>query len=157
MCRRSRPLTSTRRDLLPPDIADELAKLQDQVPPFPQDQAVAIIEEALGESVDTIFARFSPEPLASASVAQVHAATLHSGEEVVVKVLRPGIEKTIRQDISLLFTLARLVEKYLPDGKRLRPLEVVDDYQHTILDELDLQREGANTSQLRRNFENSDM
>lgn len=150
-------MLSTRRDLLPPDIADELAKLQDQVPPFPQDQAVAIIEQALGESVDKVFAQFSPEPLASASVAQVHAATLHSGEAVVVKVLRPGIEKTILQDIALLFTLARLVEKYLPDGKRLRPLEVIDDYQHTILDELDLQREGANTSQLRRNFENCDL
>lgn len=150
-------MLSTRRDLLPPDIADELAKLQDQVPPFPQQQAIALIEEALGESVDKIFAQFSAEPMASASVAQIHAATLHSGEQVVVKVVRPGIEKTIRQDIALLFTLARLVEKYLADGRRLRPVEVVDDYQHTILDELDLQREGANTSQLRRNFENSEM
>lgn len=148
-------MLSTRRDLLPADIADELAKLQDQVPPFPQDQAIATIEKALGETVDTIFAQFSPEPLASASVAQVHAATLHSGEQVVVKVLRPGIEKTIRQDIALLFTLARLIEKYLPDGKRLRAIDVVNDYQQTILDELDLQHEGANTSQLRRNFENS--
>ena len=104
-------MLSTRRDLLPADIADELAKLQDQVPPFPQDQAIATIEKALGETVDTIFAQFSPEPLASASVAQVHAATLHSGEQVVVKVLRPGIEKTIRQDIALLFTLPRLIEK----------------------------------------------
>ncbi len=149
-------MLSTRRDLIPIDIADELAKLQDQVPPFPQQQAIATIEAALGESVDTIFARFSAEPMASASVAQVHAATLHSGEQVVVKVVRPGIKKIITQDIKLLFTLARLIEKYLPDGKRLRPVEVIADYQLTILDELDLQREAANTSQLRRNFEHSD-
>ncbi len=148
---------STRRDLLPEDIIEELAKLQDRVPPFPSVQAIAIIETALGKPVNELFASFNPEPMASASVAQVHAATLHSGEEVVVKVIRPGIEKVIRQDISLLFTLAKLVQKYLADGKRLRPVEVVDDYQHTILDELDLKREGANTSQLRRNFEGSDL
>lgn len=150
-------LLSTRRDLLPDDIAWELAKLQDQVAPFPSQLAIESIEGALGQPVQDLFAEFSEEPLASASVAQVHAATLHSGEDVVVKVLRPGIEKTIRQDIQLLFTLARWVEKLLPDGRRLRPVEVVDDYQHTILDELDLQREGANTSQLRRNFEQSDL
>jgi ubiquinone biosynthesis protein len=150
-------MLSTRRDLLPDDIIEQLAKLQDQVPPFPSAQAVQIIEQALGKPVDELFASFNREPMASASVAQVHAATLHSGEEVVVKVIRPGIEKTIRQDINLLFTLARLVAKYLPDGRRLRPVEVVDDYQITILDELDLQREGANTSQLRRNFTNSEL
>ncbi len=148
-------MLSTRRDLLPDDIADELAKLQDQVPPFPEEQALAIIEQSLKKPVGELFAEFSSSALASASVAQVHAATLHSGEQVVVKVIRPGIEKTIRQDIALLFTLARLVEKHLGDGRRLRPVEVVEDYQHTILDELDLQKEGANTSQLRRNFENS--
>lgn len=150
-------MLSTRRDLLPDDIIQELAKLQDQVPPFPQEQAVAIIEQALGKPVAGLYAEFDRNPMASASVAQVHAATLHSGEQVVVKVIRPGIEKTIRQDIALLFTLARLIEKHLPDGRRLRPLEVVDDYQITILDELDLQREGANTSQLRRNFEGSEL
>ncbi len=150
-------MLSTRRDLLPDDIIDELAKLQDQVPPFPSQQAIGIIEGALGQSVSALFAQFDPQPMASASVAQVHAATLFSGEDVVVKVVRPGIEQTIRQDIQLLFTLAELVEKYFPDGRRLRPVDVVDDYQITIIDELDLQREGANTSQLRRNFANSDL
>lgn len=150
-------MLSTRRDLLPDDIIDELAKLQDQVPPFPSRQAIDIIEGALGQPVDNLFAQFSSQPMASASVAQVHAATLFSGEEVVVKVIRPGIELTIRQDIKLLFTLAELVEKYFPDGRRLRPVDVVSDYQITILDELDLQREGANTSQLRRNFADSDL
>jgi ubiquinone biosynthesis protein len=148
-------MLSTRRDLLPPDIAEELAKLQDQVPPFCKEKAVAIIEEALEQPVSELFAEFSNEPLASASVAQVHAATLHSGEEVVVKVVRPDIEKTIRQDIALLFILARFIERNMLDGKRLRPVEVVAEYQHTIIDELDLQREASNTSQLRRNFENS--
>jgi ubiquinone biosynthesis protein len=150
-------MLSTRRDLLPDDIADELAKLQDQVPPFSQKLSIDIIEQSLGQSVEDVFLSFTPQPMASASVAQVHAATLHSGEDVVIKVLRPGIEKTIRQDIRLLFILARLIEKYLPDGRRLRPVEVVEDYQHTIIDELDLMREGANTSQLRRNFEHSDL
>ena len=150
-------MLSTRGDLLPKDVIQELAKLQDQVPPFASEQAIAIIENALGKPVTELFADFSNEAMASASVAQVHAATLHSGEEVVVKVIRPGIEKTIRQDINLLFTLAKLVEKYSADGRRLRPVQVVGDYQHTVLDELDLQHEGANTSQLRRNFENSDL
>ncbi len=148
-------MLSTRRDLLPEDIADELAKLQDDVPPFPERQSVAIIEEGLGRSVTELFARFEATPMASASVAQVHAATLHSGQEVVVKVIRPDIEPVIRQDIALLFTLARLVAKYVPDGKRLRPVEVVADYELVILDELDLGREAANASQLRRNFEDS--
>ena len=150
-------MLSTRRDLIAPDIIDDLEKLQDQVPPFPSDQAIAIVESALSRPVSELYADFETEPLASASVAQVHAAKLHSGEEVVVKVVRPEIERVIRQDIKLLFTIARLAEKFLPDGRRLRPVEVVDDYQHTILDELDLQREGANTSQLRRNFEDSEL
>ena len=145
-------ILSTRRDLLPPDIANELALLQDQVPPFASELAVAMIEEALGAPVDVIFARFEREPLASASIAQVHAATLRDGREVVVKVLRPGIEKVIRQDLALLYTLARLVERHLPDGRRLRPVEVIADYENTILDELDLKREAANTAQLRRNW-----
>ena len=148
-------MLSTRRDLLPEDLADELAKLQDDVPPFPQQQSIAIIEKALGSPVAEVFASFDATPMASASVAQVHAATLHTGEDVVVKVIRPDIEPIIRQDIALLFTLARLIGKYLPDGKRLRALEVVADYEITILDELDLQREAANASQLRRNFEDS--
>ena len=148
-------MLSTRRDLLPEDIADELAKLQDDVPPFPQEQSVAIIEDALGRPVDEIYASFDRTPMASASVAQVHAATLRDGKQVVVKVVRPDIEPVIRQDIALMMTLAKLVRKYLPDGKRLRPVEVVSDYELTILDELDLAREAANASQLRRNFEDS--
>ena len=146
-------MLSTRRDLLPEDIADELAKLQDDVPPFPESQSVAIIEDALGKPVAELYANFEASPMASASVAQVHAARLHSGEEVVVKVVRPDIEPVIRQDIALMFTLAKLVNRYAPDGKRLRPLEVVRDYELIILDELDLAREAANASQLRRNFE----
>ena len=125
-------MLSTRRDLLPDDIIEELAKLQDQVPPFCQDESIQIIEQALGEPVSEIFEQFEALPMASASIAQVHAAKLKSGEDVVVKVVRPGIEAVIQQDIALMFSLARLVDKYLPDGKRLRPLEVVEDYQHTI-------------------------
>ena len=150
-------MLSTRRDLLPTDIADELAKLQDDVPPFDPEQATAIIEQALGAPVSEVFAAFETQPLASASVAQVHSARLHSGEDVVVKVVRPGIDKVIRQDLALLFTLARLIQRYFPDGHRLRPLEVVADYETTILDELDLQREAANASQLRRNFIDSNL
>jgi ubiquinone biosynthesis protein len=150
-------MLSTRRDLLPPDIADELAKLQDDVPPFAPQQAVVIIEKALGKPIAELFADFERTPMASASVAQVHAATLHGGEAVVVKVVRPGIERVIRQDMALLFLLARLVHHYLPDGRRLRPKEVVADYELTILDELDLGREAANASQLRRNFEDSNL
>ena len=148
-------MLSTRRDLLPEDIADELAKLQDNVPPFPEQQSIAIIEKALGKPVGELYATFDPTPMASASVAQVHAATLHSGEEAVVKVVRPDIEPIIRQDLALMFTLARLVAKYLPEGRRLRPVEVVADYKLVILDELDLGREAANACQLRRNFEDS--
>jgi ubiquinone biosynthesis protein len=146
---------STRRDLLPPELADELAKLQDKVPPFAEQDSVAIIERDLGKPVSALFGHFEASPMASASVAQVHAATLPEGEEVVVKVVRPGIEPVIRQDLALLYTLAQLVERYLPDGRRLRPVEVVADYEITILDELDLGREAANASQLRRNFEDS--
>ncbi len=149
-------LLSTRRDLLPTDLADELAKLQDQVAPFDSATSVAIIENALHQSVEQAFARFEVTPLASASVAQIHSARLHSGEEVVVKVIRPGIERVIHQDIQLLFLIATLIEKYSLDGRRLRPVEVVSDYRHTIFDELDLKREAANCSQLKRNFEASE-
>ncbi len=148
-------LLSTRRDLLPDDLADQLALLQDRVPPFASDQAVAIIEASLGRSIEQLFLEFDRTPIASASVAQVHGARLPNGESVVVKVIRPGIEKTIRQDLALLYLLARLVRRISVDGRRLRPVEVVRDYEHTILDELDLQREGANASQLKRNFVDS--
>ncbi|GIZ12770.1 ubiquinone biosynthesis regulatory protein kinase UbiB [Pseudomonas sp. NCCP-436] len=148
-------LLSTRRDLMPADIADELARLQDQVPPFPEGQAIALIEEQLGASVGRLFTRFDSHPLASASVAQVHAAQLKSGEEVVVKVVRPGLKPVIRQDLAWLFLIARIAEKVSADARRLRPVEVVSDYEKTIYDELDLLREAANASQLRRNFEGS--
>lgn len=148
-------MLSTRRDLLPTDIANELAKLQDDVPPFNPQQSTAIIEDALGKPVSELFASFDPQPMASASVAQVHAAILHSGEEVVVKVVRPDIEPVIRQDLALMHTLAGLLHRYFPDGHRLRPREVVSDYEITILDELDMKREAANASQLRRNFADS--
>jgi len=150
-------LLSTRRDLIPTDLADELSRLQDDVPPFAASEARAIVERALDKPVNELFACFAAEPLASASVAQVHAATLFDGREVVVKVVRPGIERTIRQDVRLLYTLARLVRRFHPDGRRLRPLDVVRDYEQIVLDELDLQREAANTSQLRRNFLDSDL
>ena len=150
-------MLSTRRDLLPSDIANELAKLQDRVPPFPEQQSIDIIEAGLGLKIGDVFSEFENTPMASASVAQVHAGKLKTGENVVAKVIRPGIEKIIEQDIALLLTLAKLVERYLPDGRRLKATEVVNDYRITILDELDLQREAANTSQLKRNFYDSDL
>jgi len=145
-------ILSTRRDLLPDDIAIELAKLQDQVPPFSGEHAKSIIEKSLGEPVGKLFAEFETQPLASASIAQVHAATMHDGRKVVVKVVRPGIGKTIQRDIDLLFTIARLARKYSREARRLRPVEVVEEYDKTIHDELDLMREAANCAQLRRNF-----
>ena len=148
-------ILSTRRDLLPDDIADELAQLQDNVPPFDGADARRIIEKALGKNTDELFTEFDETPLASASIAQVHTATLPNGKRVVVKVLRPGIEKIIRRDLALLHALASLAERYWADGRRLRACEVVSDYEHTILDELDLMREAANASQLRRNFSGS--
>jgi ubiquinone biosynthesis protein len=148
---------STRRDLLPPDIADELAKLQDAVPPFPAEQAKAIIEGAYEQPVDAVFERFDEQPLAAASIAQVHTAKLKAGTEVIVKVLRPGVKEQIDRDLHVLRLIAELAARYWEHGKRLRPLEVVDEYEHTILDELDLMREGANAAQLKRNFQGSDM
>ena len=148
-------MLSTRPDLLPEDIALELARLQDQVPPFAGVQAEAIVAEALGAPLANFFQRFDTEPLASASVAQVHAAVLHDGTPVVVKVLRPGIEHVIERDLALLDSLAVLAQRYLPETRRLRPSEVVDEYRKTIHGELDLMREAANASRLRANFENS--
>ena len=149
-------ILSTRQDLLPPDIGEELTKLQDNVPPFADNLARQIIEKSLEVPIEDVFSAFSESPLASASVAQVHTATLHTGEDVVVKVLRPGIEKVINSDVALLYTLAELANKYWDEAKRLKPLEVVQEFDHTIHDELDLVREAANASQLRRNFEDSD-
>ncbi len=145
-------ILSTRRDLLPDDIADEFARLQDDVAPFPGAVARELIERAYGQPLGAVFASFDETPLASASIAQVHGATLPDGRSVIVKVVRPGIRKVIRRDIGLLHTLADLAERYWAEGRRLRPREVVAEYEKTILDELDLVREAANASQLRRNF-----
>lgn len=150
-------ILSTRRDLLPDDISEELTKLQDRVPPFPGDKAQALIEKSLGATVEELFDDFDVKPLASASIAQVHPAKLKDGRDVVVKVVRPGIEKTIDRDIELLFTIAKLARRYSADARRLRPVEVVEEYNKTIHDELDLMREAANCAQLRRNFLDSDM
>ena len=150
-------LLSTRPDLIPADICQELGQLQDNVPPFESAKFIIIVERALGQSVDQLFQSFNTTPLASASIAQVHAAVLEDGREVIVKAVRPDIKITIEQDCSLMLTLARLIEKYLADGKRLRPVEVARDYRTTILDELNLQREAGNTALLRRNFEDSSL
>jgi ubiquinone biosynthesis protein len=150
-------MLSTRRDLLPDEIAFELQRLQDQVPPFPGEAARLIVEKALGKPVGELFAQFEAEPLASASVAQVHVARLHNGRDVVVKVVRPGIDRIIRKDVDLLYTFAQLLQWSWPEGRRLRPVEVVREYEQTIFDELDLRKEAANGSQLRRNFEKSEI
>ena len=148
---------STRRDLLPTDVADELAMLQDRVPAFPADQAVTILENIYGKSVDDVFSRFDREPFAAASIAQVHTAALPDGTEVIVKLLRPGVRELIERDLDVMYALAGLADKYWEHGKRLRPLELVAEYEKTIFDELDLMREGANTAQLKRNFAGSDL
>jgi ubiquinone biosynthesis protein len=148
---------STRKDLLPDDVSDELVKLQDRVPPFANEIACSIIEKELGMSIAEAFAEFDPAPLASASVAQVHTAILHTGESVIVKVLRPDIEERIRSDIGLLYELARFAERFWSDARRLRAIDVVAEFERTTLDELDLVREAANAAKLRRNFENSEL
>ena len=148
-------ILSTRRDMLPNDLANELAKLQDDVPPFSGDDAIKIIEKSLQKPIAECFVSFDKTPLASASIAQVHTAELHNGQEAIVKVVRPGIEHTIRHDIDLMLFIAKMVERFSKIGKRLRPIEVVQDYEKVIFDELDLGREAANASQLRRNHEGS--
>ena len=148
---------STRPDLLPADIAKELAKLQDNVPAFPAEQAKQAIEMAFDQPAEQVFKSFEADAFASASVAQAHLAQLHTGEEVVVKILRPGIMAAIEQDMQILFVLARLVEKYSQEGRRLKPLEVVGDYQKVVHNELDLMREAANCAQIGRNWEGSDI
>ena len=150
-------ILSTRRDLLPADIINELSRLQDRVPPFPSAAAREIIEQAYQQPLDAWFAHFSDTPLASASIAQVHAARLHDGQDVIVKVVRPGIEQAIQRDLRVLHTFARLAERYWSEGHRLRPVEVVQEFDKTLHDELDLMREAANASQLRRNFKDSDL
>ena len=145
-------LLSTRRDLIPTDIADELAKLQDQVPPFPSAQAVALLEENYGKRLSEVFTSFDETPIASASVAQVHFAVLPNGHEVAVKILRPGIKNTIVHDVALLQICAGLIEYWWEDGKRLKPKLVVAEFEKYLHDELDLMREAASASELRRNF-----
>ncbi len=146
---------STRQDLLPEDIGKELAKLQDQVPPFPGEQAIAAIEAAYRRPIKEVFEKFEPEALAAASIAQVHVARLKDGEEAIVKVLRPKVREQIERDIEVLYTMAKLAQRYWADGQRLRPVEVVAEYEKTIYNELDLLREAANAAQLRRNFKGS--
>jgi ubiquinone biosynthesis protein len=148
-------ILSTRRDLLPDDIAVELARLQDRVPPFSGEQARDIIEKAYRQPINAVFAEFDLTPLASASIAQVHAAKLLDGREVVVKVVRPDIEPVIRRDIGLLYIIANSLQRFWSEGRRLRPVEVVREFEKTILDELDLMREAASASQIRRNFNGS--
>ncbi|WP_137892683.1 ubiquinone biosynthesis regulatory protein kinase UbiB [Ramlibacter sp. 2FC] len=152
---------STRRDLLPPDIAEELARLQDRVPPFPSEVAVATVERAFRRPVDQIFTRFEREPVASASIAQVHFATLKDREgrmrEVAVKVLRPGMLPVIEKDLSLMRMMAGWVENLSADAKRLKPREVVAEFDKYLHDELDLVREAASAAQLRRNMAGLDL
>ena len=148
-------LLSTRRDLFSESMSAELQKLQDQVPPFPADMSRQVIETSLNQPITEVFESFESEPMASASVAQVHAAKLRSGEDVVVKVIRPGIEKTIRQDLKVMYLLARLLERFWSEASRLHPVAIVRDYEATILNELDLRLEAANTVQLRENWHGS--
>ena len=144
---------STRRDLVPADIADELALLQDQVAPFPGSEARTIVERELKSSIGSLYASFDESPLASASIAQVHAATLHDGHEVVVKVLRPGIDAQIARDVKLLRSLGELAQRWHPNADKIRPLDVVAEVEKMLENELDLQREGASASLLKRNFD----
>lgn len=146
---------STRPDILPPDIAFELSKLQDKVPAFSSEKVLKILNQAYGKPIHEVFLEFDIEALASASMAQVHRARLHTGEDVVVKILRPNIQETIEYDIEILKILANWAEKYIPHARKLKPREVVSEFEHNLLDELDLHREAANAAQLRRNFENS--
>ncbi len=146
---------STRRDLLPREIADELAKLQDRVPPFPAEETHRQLAAAYKRPLDELFTRFDDAPLAAASIAQVHTAQLPDGREAIVKVLRPGVRAQIRRDVDLLHALAGLAERYWGEARRLRPREVVREFDNTLMNELDLMREAANAAQLRRNFEGS--
>ncbi len=150
-------IVSTRGDLLPEDILDELEKLQDRVPPFPGSEAKLMVEKALNAPLSDVFSEFDLNALASASIAQVHAASLFDGTSVVVKVLRPNVQKIIERDLDLLYIIANSAERYWPDSRRFKPKEIVAEITQTLFDELDLLREGANASQLRRNFKHSDL
>jgi len=150
-------MLSTRRDLLPPDIAESLSALQDRVRPFSNEQAKQRIERSLKAPVEELFAQFSCAPLASASIAQVHAATLKNGDEVIVKITRPGISKRIRSDLEILYAIAGLAQRYWSEGPRLHPVEVVAEFDKTLMNELDLQREAANAAELKRQFDGSEM
>src|SRR5450631_2169633 len=148
---------STRRDLLPVDVADELAKLQDSVPPFSGEMAMRMIEKTFGKPLAEIFGSFESTSLAAASIAQVHAATLKNGAEVVVKVLRPGMREVIDLDLEVLDALAALADEYWVEARPVRPIEVVREYRKTVTDELDLMREAGNAAQLKRNFAGSSL
>jgi ubiquinone biosynthesis protein len=148
-------MLATRRDLLPPEIIDELEKLLDQVPPFPLQQARGIVEQELGRPIEQVFRSFDENVLASASIAQVYRAELPEGQSVVVKIVRPNIEARIRQDTQLLMVLARLADRYWVEAKRVKPVQIVEEFEKTLLNELDLVREAANASELRRHFEGS--
>ncbi len=150
-------MLSTRRDIIPPDIADDLAKLQDQVEPFDNQEAIKVIERQLEQPLKSVFTSFEQSPLASASIAQVHAAVLKDGHDVVVKVLRPGIRKKIQKDLDMMHSLAQWAEKYSSEARRFRIKEVVKDYDETIKREIDLRIEAANCSNLRGNFEGSEL
>jgi ubiquinone biosynthesis protein len=148
-------MMATRRDLFGDEITDELEKLLDQVPPFPLQQARAIVEQQLGMPIEKAFKHFDDNQIASASIAQVYAAELHDGQQVIVKIVRPGIEAQIRKDIEVLMLLARMADRYWSEAKRIKPVQVVREFETTILNELDLMREAANASELRRNFDGS--
>ena len=151
---------STRPDILPPDIATELTKLQDQVPPFSSEEATNIVKHGLAQSgldFDEVFSQFDATPMASASVAQVHASTLKDGTEVVTKVLRPNILPVIESDLAVLYKIAQLAHDHWEQGPRLRPLEIVEDYDKTIHGELDMRTEAANATQMKHNFDGSDL
>ena len=148
---------SVRPDLLTVELAEELAKLQDQVPPFASELAIETLQRAFDGKFEQLFANFEREPLAAASIAQVHGARMHDGTDVVVKILRPNVHAIIQRDLEVLYSIAGLAEAYWPEARRLHPIEVVAEFEKTLLNELDLMREAANAAQLRRNFLGSDM
>jgi len=150
-------VVSTRRDLLPEEIANELAKLQDQVTPFSKSQALEILDTAYDKSIDQIFKKIDDEPLAAASIAQVHSAKLSDGKDVIIKILRPNIQTQIVKDISALYIIARSLENFWSESEQVKPTEIVKEYEKTIINELDLKREAANAARLKKNFSKSEM